>query len=81
MINDKLPEKNEFYQGAHGEAHDKFSTGAVSRTQTEVANILDEQWLSLSQDWQSQPYEKTDIQALLKQTKKRTLLALSLIHI
>ncbi|WP_019026606.1 hypothetical protein [Colwellia piezophila] len=40
---------------------------------------LDDEWLALSQDWQSQPYEKTDIQALLKQTKKRTLLAKSLL--
>ena len=36
---------------------------------------LDEDWLLLSQDWQTQPFEKTDIQALLKQTKNRTLLA------
>ncbi|PKI13935.1 hypothetical protein [Colwellia sp. 12G3] len=42
---------------------------------------LDESWLLLSQDWQSQPYEKTDIPALLKQTKKRTLLAKSLLVI
>jgi len=40
---------------------------------------LDEDWLLLSQDWQAQPFEKTDIQALLKQTKKRTLLAKSLL--
>lgn len=52
-------------------------------TEANVAatNLLDEQWLALSQDWQSQPYEKTDIQALLKQTKKRTLLAKSLLAI
>jgi hypothetical protein len=36
---------------------------------------LDDDWLLLTQDWQNQPYEKTDIQALLKQTSKRTLLA------
>ncbi len=42
---------------------------------------LDEDWLLLSRDWQAQPYEKTDIQALLKQTKKRTLLAKSLLAI
>jgi len=42
---------------------------------------LDEDWLLLSQDWQTQPYEKTDIQALLKQTKKRTLLAKTLLAI
>lgn len=42
---------------------------------------LDENWLLLSQDWQTQPYEKTDIQALLKQTKNRTLLAKSLLAI
>lgn len=35
-------------------------------------SINDEQWQSLTQDWQSQPVEKTDIQALLKQTKRRT---------
>lgn len=40
---------------------------------------LDEDWLLLSQDWQTQPYEKTDIEVLLKQTKKRTLLAKSLL--
>ena len=36
---------------------------------------LDENWLRLSQDWQDQPFEKTDIKKLLKQTKKRTLQA------
>jgi hypothetical protein len=36
---------------------------------------IDENWLLLSQDWQAQPYAKTDIQALLKQTKRRTLMA------
>ncbi|MBU2925553.1 hypothetical protein Q4530_14315 [Colwellia sp. 1_MG-2023] len=36
---------------------------------------LDEDWLRLSQDWQEQPFEKTDIKKLLKQTKKRTLQA------
>jgi hypothetical protein len=43
--------------------------------------LLDDNWLLLSQDWQTQPYEKTDIPALLKQTKKRTLLAKSLLAI
>jgi hypothetical protein len=38
-------------------------------------SIIDEQWNNLSQDWQSQPIEKTDIQALLKQTKRRTVWA------
>ncbi len=40
-------------------------------------SIIDEQWASLSQDWQSQHVEKTDIKALLQQTKKRTLWAKS----
>ncbi|MCO4797656.1 MAG: hypothetical protein KC484_00450 [Colwelliaceae bacterium] len=35
-------------------------------------SIIDEEWDSLTQDWQTQSFEKTDIQALLKQTKKRT---------
>tara|TARA_R100001377_G_scaffold66554_1_gene41801 strand:- start:373 stop:1038 length:666 start_codon:yes stop_codon:yes gene_type:complete len=81
MSKGKLPENNEIYQDVYEEAHDKLSTGAVSGAHPEVVNILDEQWLTLSQDWQSQPYEKADIQALLKQTKKRTLLAKSLLAI
>lgn len=35
-------------------------------------SLLDEQWAALSQDWQAQPVEKTDINALLTQTKRRT---------
>lgn len=38
-------------------------------------SVLDEQWNNLTQDWQAQPFEKTDIQALLKQTKRRTIWA------
>ena len=33
---------------------------------------LDNTWAELAQDWQSQPYEKVNVQALLTQTKKRT---------
>lgn len=73
MSKDKLSENNENYQGVYEDAD------SASSSQAELTNVLDEQWLSLSQDWQSQPYEKTDIQALLKQTKKRTLLAKSLL--
>lgn len=75
MSNDKLPGNNENYQGVHEEAD------SASSSHSELTTVLDEQWLSLSQDWQSQPYEKTDIQTLLKQTKKRTLLAKSLLLI
>jgi hypothetical protein len=42
---------------------------------------LDENWLILSRDWQAQPFEKTDINKLLKQTKRRTLWAKSLLAI
>ncbi len=41
--------------------------------------MLDEQWLELTQDWQTQPYEKTDIQVLLKQTRRRTYWAKALL--
>ena len=42
------------------------------------SNILDLQWVELTQDWQSQPTEKSDIKALLKQTKRRTIKAKAL---
>jgi hypothetical protein len=34
---------------------------------------LDNTWAELTQDWQSQPYEKVDVQALLSQTKAHFL--------
>jgi len=34
--------------------------------------LIDEQWESLSQDWQAQPVEETNIQALLQKTRRRT---------
>lgn len=38
-------------------------------------SVLDEQWAEMAQDWQSQPFVKTDINKLLRQTKQRTLIA------
>ncbi len=35
----------------------------------------DQQWQSLTSDWQAQPVSETDIPALLKETKRRTLWA------
>lgn len=81
MSNDKSPENEAFHQDGHEESDVQLSSDTVSDTSAESTNLLDEQWLTLSQDWQNQPYEKTDIQALLKQTKKRTLLAKSLLAI
>ena len=42
-------------------------------------DMLDEQWQSLSQDWQAQPFKKTDMQALVSKTKKRTYWAKALL--
>lgn len=53
---------------------DKNISDTADSDLTETSAI-DEQWNSLSQDWQSQPVAKTDIQALLKQTKRRTVWA------
>jgi len=38
-------------------------------------SIIDEQWAEMTNDWQSQPFTKTDINKLLKQTKQRTMWA------
>ncbi|GLX79259.1 hypothetical protein tinsulaeT_25990 [Thalassotalea insulae] len=45
---------------------EKNDQGAVD------TSAIDQQWLTLTQDWQAQPFEKTDISALLSQTKRRT---------
>ena len=44
---------------------------AISAEQ-EALSPLDDTWAELSQDWQSQAVPKTDIAALVKQTKRRT---------
>jgi len=38
-------------------------------------SVIDEQWAEMTQDWQSQPFTKTDIHKLLKQTQQRTVWA------
>ncbi|WP_448569771.1 hypothetical protein [Thalassotalea ganghwensis] len=38
-------------------------------------------WQNLSSDWQSQPFQKTDISALIKQTRRRVIWAKSLLVI
>jgi hypothetical protein len=59
---------------------DKSSEKDIDRTKhADMPSMLDEQWLALTQDWQAQPFEKADIQALLKKTKRRTLWAKSLL--
>ena len=72
MSKENLPENDSSYEEGVPSDLDEASN---------KSELLDEQWLALSQDWQEQPYEKTDIDALLKQTKKRTLLAKSLLGI
>jgi len=50
-------------------------TSTEGEENTNTTSILDEQWAELSQDWQAQPYEKTDVKALLTKTKRRTIWA------
>ncbi|WDE00118.1 hypothetical protein [Thalassomonas actiniarum] len=33
---------------------------------------LDDSWLAISQDWQEQPYEKANLDVLVKKTRRRT---------
>jgi len=75
MSNESLPENIDDNKkpAIESQVEENPETTSVEPT------LLDEQWLELSQDWQSQPYEKADIQTLLKQTKKRTLQAKSLL--
>ena len=63
---------------------DEMSESLENTNNADMPTILGDEWLSLAQDWQTQPFEKTDIQALVKQTKRRifwakTLLALDVI--
>jgi hypothetical protein len=42
------------------------------KIETKQAEMLDDAWAELSQDWQTQPTQKTDISALIKRTRRRT---------
>jgi hypothetical protein len=56
-----------------------LNSGEDEKSQSLGEQQLDENWLLLSQDWQAQPFEKTDMKTLVKQTKKRTYWAKSLL--
>jgi len=60
---------------------DVTSLPKKDKTVTPELSMLDEQWAEMAQDWQSQPFVKTDINKLLKQTKQRTLIAKLLLSI
>lgn len=72
MKNDEKLSKNE--QDISG-ADDKQEIDSVMPD----SPMLDEQWQSLTKDWQAQPFEKTDMNALVKKTKRRTYWAKSLL--
>jgi len=40
--------------------------------QVDSSEVLDDAWAKLTQDWQAQPTPKTDINALVKRTRRRT---------
>lgn len=42
-------------------------------------SVVDEQWAEMTQDWQTQPFIKTDMTALVKQTKRNVYYAKSLL--
>ena len=54
----------------------------MNKDQNELTNqsespsdIFGDDWQTLQQDWQQQPYKKSDVEKLLKQSKRRTLWA------
>lgn len=51
------------------------TTSKKAQSSESSQEALDNTWVELTQDWQSQPYEKVDVQALLSQTQKRTFWA------
>jgi len=59
----------------------KNMKNTMTTTQKLAEQQLDKDWLHITQDWQNQPFEKTDIRKLVKQTKNRTLKAKLLLAI
>lgn len=70
MTDKKFPEDQQKAMNADVK-QDKLETD----NSVDEAQLLDDDWLSMTSDWQSQPYEKVDITALVKQTKRRIIWA------
>ncbi|WP_206483471.1 hypothetical protein [Thalassotalea sp. G2M2-11] len=49
-----------------------IEASSIEQNNSNPLSLLDQQWGEILQDWQAQPFEKTDIKALVKQTKNRT---------
>lgn len=47
----------------------------VDQVSSQKSTEIDMQWAELAEDWQSQPYPKTDINKLIQKTKRRVIAA------
>jgi hypothetical protein len=61
------------------EADEPIDSSMMPDLSKNESPMLDEEWLSLTKDWQEQPFEKTDMSALVKKTKRRTYWAKSIL--
>lgn len=77
-MNNTFNDKNKVTLPAKGQAESILDVKSLPKKNDTVPpdlSMLDEQWAEMAQDWQSQPFVKTDINKLLRQTKQRTLIA------
>ena len=80
--NSPLNEKSKVTLQTKTQAESVLDVSSLPKNNDNVpvdTSIIDEQWAEMAQDWQTQPFTKTDINKLLKQTKKRTVWAKSLL--
>ncbi|MEW6981554.1 hypothetical protein AAD001_02760 [Colwelliaceae bacterium 6471] len=76
-----MTEKKSLEQQASTANEDQLASANTHEKASDNQPALDNEWLTLAEDWQSQPYDKVDVNKLLKQTQRRTLWAKMLLFI
>lgn len=62
---------------AGGDSSEQSDTHSQRTADKLIGHLIEQEWQNLTQDWQSQDYVKTDMQALLRRTRIRTYWAKS----
>ena len=71
--NDKIKMAIESEQSTSELASTETLMAQREKQRADTPELIDDAWAELTQDWQTQPTVKTDVLALVKRTRRRTI--------
>lgn len=71
--NDKIKMASESEQSTSEHVSTEILLSQREKQSADTPELIDDTWAELTQDWQTQPTVKTDVLALVKRTRRRTI--------